>query len=111
LYNNVQLENGAVDYHFKIADFGLSRVLSPGEKPTPIPYTPNFQHPNLPAGEYGSNADWYSLGCIMDTFTRHMKDAPDPDFCRLLQSLMRGESDVDKALKVAQKKIRGMIWK
>jgi serine/threonine protein kinase len=110
LYTRIKFADGRHDYLFKIGDMGLSREVSPGDNLTPIPHSPNYQHPTLPTYEYNHTVDWYSLGCIMERFTGKMNCQPDWDFTRLYQRLQLdgpgcSETSFDFVLRLAWRKL------
>jgi len=87
----VRLENGSIDYIFKLGDFGLSRNWQPGQATTPMPAdSESYQDPELsnPQG-YTEKCDWYSLGCVMHTMTKYLYEAIDPEFSKAFHQLLQ----------------------
>ena len=55
-----------VDGYLKVIDYGLARVLFPGQLSRSMCGTPQYMAPEVVKGEqYGYAADWWSVGVIM----------------------------------------------
>ncbi|XP_032241758.1 ribosomal protein S6 kinase-related protein isoform X4 [Nematostella vectensis] len=70
IYRDLKLENVLLDRngHAKIIDFGLSKLVTPGERRTTICGTLQYMAPEVLKGEcYTAACDWWSLGIVMFT--------------------------------------------
>ena len=68
MHRDLKLENLMLDTegYLKIVDFGLVRVLRPGQLAYSVVGTPAYFAPELLKGEaYNKTADWWAVGIIM----------------------------------------------
>ena len=68
MHRDLKLENLMVDVdgYLKVIDYGLARVLLPGQLSRSMCGTPQYMAPEVVKGEqYSFAADWWSVGVIM----------------------------------------------
>jgi len=69
IYRDLKPENILIDKegHVAVADFGISKQLSPNEDQTgTVVGTPAYLAPEILQGKmYGSEIDWWSTGCVL----------------------------------------------
>jgi len=103
--------DGTRDYCFKIADFGMSRPLSPQSNSVltaPVDL-PDYLPPEMMSGIYDFRLDLFSLGHVMFLLSSQFP-ARDDDFTRLYQDLKNPNPNLrpplSTVLDVANRKLR-----
>jgi serine/threonine protein kinase len=112
LYKRLRLVSGAIDYVFKLGDFGISRTYNVNDEVSPFDLTAQFQAPWIRSTTYGPNIDLYSLGDVMKWLTDTQYE-PDPEFVRLHTELRMPDEfarpDANTLFEIARQKVEG--WK
>ena len=88
MYKKVRRENGAVDYVFKVGDFGLGRTYLSGQPLTAFPQTPHYQDPSLNGNNYSPTVDLFSFACLMENLAVRMAPGTtDAELTEIFQNL------------------------
>lgn len=111
----MKLDDGSIDYVFKLGDFGISRTFVTGDGVTPIPHSPNYQDPWLAGDNYDHKVDLYSLGFLMMVLEGHHLNPNatlDPQFKSLHQNLMSAPErrhNIETILNIARSRSEEMV--